>query len=55
MDIDKHIEAPDDDDEPRDICPECGSDVGDCDWMCSYSDDYYEDPRSYEREDDPDA
>ena len=40
--LDRQIEGDDRDDEPRDLCPECGEERGDCDWMCSYSDHYYE-------------
>jgi hypothetical protein len=46
MDIDRHIEAPDDDYEPRDICAECDRDVTNHDHAdnCSLSPGYYDRP-----------
>ena len=55
--IDAHIEQPDDDLEPRDICQSCERDIDaqghaiDCEWHP----DFYENPERYDKEDDCDA
>ena len=53
MQIDRHIEQPDDDHTVREVCAECGCVLDDepHDVLCSFNPDAYEDPRSYERED----
>lgn len=45
--IDAYIEGEDRDDEPREVCHECGQSAEDgCDVACSFHKDYYEAPES---------